>query len=610
MSAREPTDAAHEREHRRWRSQLADLFDGKVPRLMLPIAVGALAATAALPQEAPTVTGAPPVWISTSPLSSMTAGSCQTLLASGATSFSVTGLPAELTLSSGGVLCATVAGSYGPFLVTATNDFGSTAKSLSVVVTAPSLFPPVWDITTSIDPMTVGQVFCQSIQASGATSYSLATGSIPPGLCLDDSGLLVFCPTTAGTYTFTITATNADGSTVSPTFTATVSNGVPIWSTTSLGTVTRTVPFSLQLVASDTTSYTILSGSLPAGLTMTSGGLVSGTPTAAVAYGPVVIRAVGTGGNTSQSFSGTVAAPAGPTWVTTTPLDATAVGQFYCLPFEAVGVGIVTYAVFSGTIPAGLCFDASGLMMFCPTTAATYNFTIRASDSNGSTNQAFTITVDPTASLPPASTTAPTTMDLWVSGDSTTDGYPAPGTDAYYPLLTDPAWSSARGGAYLSQRTTLPATAYPGWTDSSLGGLIPDYVYSNAAIYGNPTKVVIMGGTNDLYGATADGTLSGLLARMQAAATTYDTWLSSNGIARLWVTAPPLAVPTNQSGMNAVRTAYNSWLMTTLAPTNHVDLSSLENPDGTWQSGYAIFDNIHPGPTGRAAIAMLVQAQL
>lgn len=611
MSARPSTDRGHEAEHRRWRTQLADLFDGKVPRLMLPIAVGALAATVAVPVDTGAATGTAPVWVSPSSLASMLVGTCQQLLATDALSFTAVGLPSGLTLSPSGLLCATAPGTYGPFTVTATNAYGSSPRALTVTVTTVALFPPVWDITTSIDPMTVGQVFCQAIQASGATSYSLATGTIPPGLCLDDSGLLVFCPTTAGTYTFTITATNADGSTVSPTFTATVSNGVPVWSTTTLGTVTRTVPFSLQLVASDTTSYAIASGSLPAGLTMTAGGLITGTPTTTGAYGPVAINAVGTGGTTPQSFSGTVAAPAGPTWITTSPLDNTVTDAIHCTAFEATGVGIVTYAVISGTIPTGLCFDASGLMTFCPTTPGTFNFTVQAADDNGTTTRPFQITVDSPAPLPPAWPTTPTSA-LWVSGDSTTDGYPPPPSSyGYYTALTPTYWSSARGGAFLAQPLGHPVETYAGWTSTSLGGLIPDYVYANAAAHGPPGNLVIMGGTNDLVAAATDGTLSGLLGRMQGAASVFEAWLSTNSIPHLWVTAPPLYVgATNQVAMNAVRNAYNSWLMTTLAPTNHVDLSSLEDPDGSWQAAYDLGDGVHPNATGRTALAALVQAAL
>lgn len=608
MSFRPSAGRDHEAEHRRWRNQLADLFDGKLTRLMLPVAVGALAATTAVPEDTTAVTGQAPVWVSPSTLASMVVGTCQQLVATDAVSFSAVGLPAGLTLSAGGLLCASTPGTYGPFTVNAVNAYGSSPRALSVTVTAVSLFPPVW-VTTTIDPMAVGVLFCQALIATGATSYAHTGGTLPPGLCLDTSGLLVFCPTTAGPYTFEVTATNADGSTPQS-FTATVTDGLPVWSTTTLGTITRTVPYSLQLVASGATSYAIASGTLPAGLSMTSGGLISGTPSTVGGYGPVVINAIGPGGTVPRSFSGTVLAPAGPTWITTSPLDNTVTDAIHCTAFEATGVGIVTYSVVSGTIPTGLCFDASGLMTFCPTTPGTFNFTVEATDNNGTTPRPFQITVDAPAPLPPAWPSTPT-QTLWVSGDSTTDGYATPNTDAYYPLLTTPAWSSARGGAFLAQPLGRPVETYAGWTSTSLGGLIPDYVYANTATYGPPVRVVVMGGTNDLYAAAADGTLSGLLSRMQIAASVYDSWLTTNGIAHLWVTAPPLWVgATNQAAMNAVRNAYNSWLMTVLAPTNHVDTTSLANPNGSWQAAYDLGDGIHPNSTGRTALAMLIQAAL
>ena len=460
----------------------------------------------------------------------------------------------------------------------------------------------------------VGSMVCEVLVATGATSYTFGTGTLPPGLCFDEATqMLVFCPTTAGSYTFTINATNGDGTTPQS-FTVNVVAAVPTWVTTSLGTIRQGVPVSLQLNSAPTDSYAITSGALPAGVVLSPGGAVSGTPSGTGGY-TVEITATNVVGGTPQTFTGTVLPPVGPTWVTDSPLDNTAVGLPYSFQFEATGVGTVTYAYWSGTFPAGFVLSPSGVLSGTAVTAVTATFTIRATDANGSTNKLFDLTVDPVPTLPPAWTSAPTST-LWVSGDSTTDGFIPPANYGYYVDLATPAWSSARGGAFLAQRLGAPTVTYPGWTDATLGGLIPDYVKSNVAIYGNPSLVVVMGGTNDLIGAQADGNLSGLQGRMETAMADFDQWMEDRNIDRIWVTTPPIGDAAHvhisavaQSAMNAVRLAFNATLLAT-HPAASVDTSSLANPDGTWQAAYDLGDGVHPSANGRLALAMLVQAGL
>ena len=72
--------------------------------------------------------------------------------------------------------------------------------------------------------MTRGQAFSANLQASGipAPVYTVSSGSLPPGLSLNSStGALTGSPTTAGSYSFSIQATNAVGS-VSQSYSRTV----------------------------------------------------------------------------------------------------------------------------------------------------------------------------------------------------------------------------------------------------------------------------------------------------------------------------------------------------------------------------------------------------
>lgn len=71
----------------------------------------------------------------------------------------------------------------------------------------------------------VGYDQAWDLDGTSPTTYSLASGSLPPGLALGsvsgNEGRIFGVPTTAGSYTFTLTAANASG-TASHTFTITV----------------------------------------------------------------------------------------------------------------------------------------------------------------------------------------------------------------------------------------------------------------------------------------------------------------------------------------------------------------------------------------------------
>jgi hypothetical protein len=64
------------------------------------------------------------------------------------------------------------------------------------------------------------------IPAAAPTTYTLNSGSLPPGTALHspsaDLGNVSGTPTLAGVYTFTLLATNAYGTAVSPTYTITI----------------------------------------------------------------------------------------------------------------------------------------------------------------------------------------------------------------------------------------------------------------------------------------------------------------------------------------------------------------------------------------------------
>ena len=155
---------------------------------------------------------------------------------------------------------------------------------------------PVITLSPSTLPNgTIGAAYSQTIVASGGAPpyvFTVTSGTLPPGLTLTPTGLLAGTPTTAGTFTFTVRATDANGCFGSIAYTIVISAapvpppGCPVitLSPPILPPGTVGVAYTQTITGSGGTApYTfgVTSGTLPAGLTLTAGGVLSGTPTTA-----------------------------------------------------------------------------------------------------------------------------------------------------------------------------------------------------------------------------------------------------------------------------------------------------------------------------------------
>lgn len=128
--------------------------------------------------------------------------------------------------------------------------------------------------------------FTYGLPTSPYTSVAVTDGALPPGLTLDDSGLLSGVTTAPGRYTFTITAQNAVGPNVSRTETLVITaapTATPPTIQGQAGFAHAGAGFSYQytLSGSPTPTVAITSGELPAGVTLAADGKLSGTPTTA-----------------------------------------------------------------------------------------------------------------------------------------------------------------------------------------------------------------------------------------------------------------------------------------------------------------------------------------
>jgi hypothetical protein len=265
--------------------------------------------------------------------------------------------------------------------------------------------------------MTVGQsVNLQLLAHDGCDAYrwEITNGGMPPGLSMSSSGLVTGKPTAAATTQPWVTVHDL-----------TVSEGGPSWcggdnhserqfvfnvvggsgggapppapapppqpalqiTTSNLAVGTAGTPYTASLTASGGggQSWTMTGGSLPAGLTLGSDGVVSGTPSSAGSY-TFTVRVESGGRSTSKQLELVVreklsaSAPADQTWEVGRPLQ---------IVLSAKG-GAPGYSwKLSGTLPAKTGFignqgnGSTSVLQGVPAEAGTFPLVLTVTDAAG-----------------------------------------------------------------------------------------------------------------------------------------------------------------------------------------------------------------------------------
>ncbi|NUP51088.1 MAG: hypothetical protein HOW97_27820, partial [Catenulispora sp.] len=157
---------------------------------------------------------------------------------------------------------------------------------------------------------------------------------------------------------------------------------------------------TLQISATDSAgkSLTYSATGLPAGLSISSSGAITGTPTATGTSSVTVTASSGTASN-NTSFSWTVNPVTTETVSVTNPGSqtstvGTAISTLQISATDSAGKSL-TYSATG--LPAGLSISSSGAITGTPTTAATSNVTVTASSGTASGSTTFSWTVNPTS---------------------------------------------------------------------------------------------------------------------------------------------------------------------------------------------------------------------
>ena len=371
-------------------------------------------------------------------------------------------LPTGLTLNNAGLLSGTpsTVGSY-TFTVTVTNSTGTDSRTITIVITNQPTAPTI-TIYNAHDAQ-VGDTYSFQLVA---VAYPVATwshtGILPVGLTLNPTGLLSGTPSTAGSFTFTVTATNTEGSD-SQVITIIISDlpEAPEITTVTVPNGIVGTSYSLQFPTLGnpipTWSYT---GTLPTGLSLSNTGLLSGTPTASGSFTFTVV-ATNTEGTDSLTVTIVISfTPEIPTIVTYNAPDGIE-DEAYSFQFVAEGYPTPTWT-YTGTLPDGLVLSSNGLLSGTPTEYGNFTFTVTATNTEGTDSRTITIEIDEQQ---------PSTMTVTINegGINAT----VTGGANHVPGSTVTIFAGERYGYNFVNWTSSPSVSFADATDSTTSFVMP-----------------------------------------------------------------------------------------------------------------------------------------
>ncbi|WP_052108265.1 putative Ig domain-containing protein [Aerolutibacter daejeonensis] len=176
---------------------------------------------------------------------------------------------------------------------------------INITISAP--ISPITVSPASLPTLTAGSPFSQTLTSAGGTApytYALQSGTLPVGLSLTSGGVISGTPTQRGGYSFSVRSTDNIGQFADKGYTGTVQNPTLTLAAPS-GTAIQTVAFSQTLTTTGGVAphtYLLETGTLPAGISVSSGGVVSGTTAAAPGNYPVTLRVTDASTGPGQYF--------------------------------------------------------------------------------------------------------------------------------------------------------------------------------------------------------------------------------------------------------------------------------------------------------------------
>ncbi len=273
-----------------------------------------------------------------------------------------------------------------------------------------------------------------SLNLSGGAATSLTVHTSPTHGTLAVFGASVsYTPTTgyAGADSFTYSVSNVSGSSMTAKQSIMVASPTISFSPTAPANASFGATYSHSLNSASggmaPYSYLLASGALPGGLSLSSSGTISGTPTAVGTFQFMVSAtdsSTGQGPFIAQSghLSLTVNAPT--IGMSPASLPNGIRGVAYSQAVAATGGNApYRFTIASGSLPPGMALSANtGIISGTPTAGGSYTFTVSATDSSTGTGAPFSATRTFTVVIPDNRYTAPTSTGTGMATASFTGG--------------------------------------------------------------------------------------------------------------------------------------------------------------------------------------------
>jgi uncharacterized repeat protein (TIGR01451 family) len=423
----------------------------------------------------------------------------------------------------------------------------------------------------------VGSLYNQTITASGGTApygFSVTSGQLPPGLALSTGGVLSGAPTGGGSFSFTVTAADANQCSGSRSYVVTITSGCgAVGLSPSVlfdGFVGTAYSRTIRGVGGDAPySFSVTSGSLPPGLTLSSGGVLSGTPTAIGTFNFRVRVVDSNECAASRSYTVRISCP--PVALSPATLPPAAQGIPYNQTITALGMhGPYTLSVTGGALPGGLTLLPSGSFSGAAAEVGTFSFTVTVTDANGCTSaQSYTLTVCAALTLSPATLPGATVgvsyaQTIVASGGTgpytyTQTGLPSPltlsqatgllsGTPGAPGVFTVTVTATDANGCSGAQTYVLTVCPILTLSPESLAGGAVGTAYSQAIVASggtSPYRYTAAGLPSSLMITEAGGVLSGTptaagTINLTVTATDANGCSVSRGYAIVVADAPPV----------------------------------------------------------------------
>ncbi len=367
----------------------------------------------------------------------------------------------------------------------------------------------VVSITTTTLPNGTVAIFydVQLAATGGKTPYTWnltsTSGPLPPGLSLSSSsGVISGTPTTTGSYPIEVQVTDSESTpaTAIADFTITI-DPTPLLqvTTSSLLVGTQGIVYTTTLAATGGVppySWSLTAGPLPAGLTLSGPGVISGTPNGSSGSFPITVQVTDTLGNTASSSGLTLTINSGRLVITTVSLPAGTVSVPYSAALGAAGGTPPYFWTALAALPSGLTLNSStGLISGTPTASGFSPFQVKVQDS---------------ASPPAVSVSPPFLLNI-------------------NPALTNAALTGEYTFSFSGYRNGTPILIAGRFTADGSGTI------SNGLLDGNlagspPATDLAFTGT---YSITADGLGSMTFNPVQGTTLVFAVAVSSNGSGKL-----------------------------------------------------------------------------